>query len=337
MPVQYAGIVAEHTAVRERAGLFDVSHMGRLEVTGNHALQEVNRLITNDLERIPDGRAVYACCCNDEGGILDDLIVYRYSSTRLLVICNAANHKKIAAHFGARLGAGSTLHDISRDTGLLALQGPQSIAIAEVLGLSAATKLSRFSFCEAELCGVSVVIARTGYTGEDGFEIVVPSAQLVSAWRTVLAAGGPAGLVPVGLGARDTLRLEACLSLYGHELDEATHPLEAGLAFAVKLDKHDFIGKAALAKAKSEPARRKLVGLTMVGRGIARENYPIVDSSHKVIGKVTSGAPGPTVGKNIGLAYVPVASSAIGTRLLVDCRGMFVEAEVSPIPFHKRV
>ena len=335
MPVQYSGIVAEHTAVRRHAGLFDVSHMGRLEITGPRALEGANRLITNDLQRTADGHAVYACCCKDDGGILDDLIVYRHSSERIFVICNAANHQKIAGHFAKELGEGSKVTDLSLVTGLLALQGPESAAIAGELGLSQAVRLTRFSFCEDRLGTVPVLITRTGYTGEDGFEIVVPAADLVSCWNAILSKGAPRGLVPIGLGARDTLRLEACLSLYGHEIDEATHPLEAGLGFAVKLDKQDFVGKAALVKAKAEPSRRKLVGLVVLGRGIAREGYPILDLSRQVIGRVTSGAPGPSVGKNIALGYVPIASSSVGSSLLVDCRGKPVESEVVPTPFYR--
>ena len=336
MPVQYSGIVAEHTAVRRYAGLFDVSHMGRLEITGPRALEGTDRLITNDLQRTADGHAVYACCCKDDGGILDDLIVYRHSAEHIFVICNAANLQKIAGHFARELGEGSKLTDLSSVTGLLALQGPESAAIADDLGLSNAVRLTRFSFCEDRLGSVPVLITRTGYTGEDGFEIVVPAADLVNCWKTILSKGASRGLVPIGLGARDTLRLEACLSLYGHEIDETTHPLEAGLGFAVKLNKQDFVGRAALVKAKSEPFRRKLVGLVVLGRGIAREGYPIMNLSGQVIGKVTSGAPGPSVGKNIALGYVPVASSTVGSSLLVDCRGKPVESEVVPTPFYRR-
>lgn len=336
MPVQYDGIVAEHRAVRQHAGLFDVSHMGRLEITGPRALEATNRLVTNDLQRVADGHAVYACCCNAGGGILDDLILYRHSPSRVLVICNAANHQKIAGHFERELGSGATLTDISVATGLLALQGPEAASIALAVGLPEAVGLKRFSFCETNLLGFPVLVARTGYTGEDGFEIVVPAAELVACWGILLKAGSSRGLVPVGLGARDTLRLEACLSLYGHEIDEATNPLEAGLGFAVKLDKADFIGRSALAAAKSKPSERKLVGIEMRGRGIAREGYAVVDSSHQVIGRVTSGAPGPSVGRNIGLAYVPTSSSVVGTPLLVDCRGKFIEAEVVPTPFYRR-
>lgn len=336
MPVQYSGIVAEHCAVRQHAGLFDVSHMGRLEITGSNALDSVNRLITNDLRRAVDGHAVYACCCKTDGGILDDLIVYRHSTQRVLVICNAANHRKIAAHFGRELGNNADLRDLSNDTGLLALQGPEAARIADALGLSFATALRKFSFSEGQLRNVPVLVARTGYTGEDGFELVIPATELVSCWNLVLEAGKPHGVVPVGLGARDTLRLEACLSLFGHEIDEMTNPFEAGLGFAVKLDKPDFIGKGALVNIQRTPMARKLVGIEMRGRGIAREGYPIADNSRQIIGKVTSGAPSPSLGKNVALGYVPTSSSAVGTTLFVDCRGKLVEAIVVPTPFYRR-
>jgi aminomethyltransferase len=310
--------------------------MGRLEITGARALEAANRLITNDLQRVANGHAVYACCCQADGGILDDLILYRHSAERVLVICNAANHGKIASHFARELGSEARLADISSDTGLLALQGPESARIAKALGLSPAVGLEKFSFCEATLEGVTVLVARTGYTGEDGFEIVIPAASLVSSWKAILRAGEPYGVAPVGLGARDTLRLEACLSLYGHEIDETTHPLEAGLGFAVKLDKPEFIGKDALTRIKSQPLNRKLVGLEMRGRGIAREGYPIADASQLVIGRVTSGAPAPSLGKSIALGYVPTTSAAVGTTLMVDCRGKFVEAMIVPTPFYRR-
>ena len=336
MPVLYSGIVAEHCAVRQNAGLFDVSHMGRLEITGRHALDAVDRLITNDLQHTADGRAIYACCCRSDGGILDDLIVYRHSVERILVICNAANHAKIAAHFASELGSDAQLADMSLATGLLALQGPESVKIADDLGLTKATKLARFSFCSETMGRVPVLVARTGYTGEDGFEIVVPTEDLITCWQSIMQAGMQCGIVPVGLGARDTLRLEACLSLYGHEIDETIHPFEAGLGFAVKLDNRDFIGRSALLRIKNEPPKRKLVGLEMRGRGIARENYKLQDGAGHVIGKVTSGAPGPTLGKNIALGYVPTRLEQFGSSVFVDCRGKAIEAEVVPTPFYKR-
>ncbi len=336
MPVLYRGIVAEHCAVRQNAGLFDVSHMGRLDITGSRALNAVNRLISNDLQRVPDGRALYACCCRSDGGILDDLIVYRQSCEHILVICNAANHAKIAAHFAIELGDGASLSDLSRATGLLALQGPESVNVARALGFAKSVDLPRFSFCTETLGRATVMVARTGYTGEDGFEIVVPAEETPLCWQAIIEAGTPYGIVPVGLGARDTLRLEACLSLYGHEIDETTQPFEAGLGFAVKLDGRDFIGQSALLRISGEPPKRKLVGLAMRGRGIARENYKLLDGAGRVIGKVTSGAPGPTVGKNIALGYLPTDFARVGLPVFVDCRGKAVEAEVVPTPFYKR-
>jgi len=337
MPVQYAGIVAEHRSVREQAGLFDVSHMGRLEVTGPSALPAVNRLITNDLSRVADGRAVYGCCCRPDGGILDDIIAYRHSPERIVVVCNASNHDKIFAHFQTELSGRASLEDQSLQTGLIALQGPAAIALIERVTKSGISALPRFHFVSALLAGTPVTVARTGYTGEDGVELFVPAESAVACWNLLLEAGQPYGISPIGLGARDTLRLEACLPLYGHEIDETIHPLEAGIGFAVKLDKAEFIGQAALQTAKAEAPQRKLVGLRMTGRGVAREGYFIVDDRGQRIGHVTSGAPSPTLGHAIAMAYVPVALSALGTAVTIDCRGKAVLAEVVKIPFYKRV
>jgi len=337
MPVQYAGIVAEHRAVREQAGLFDVSHMGRLEVTGPGALAAVNRLITNDLVRIADGRAVYACCCRPDGGILDDVIVYRHSMERIVVVCNASNHDKILAHLQNELAGRAFLEDQSESTGLIALQGPSAVRLIEHLTNSGISSLPRFHFASVSFAGAQVVVARTGYTGEDGVELFVPAESLVNCWTMLLEEGHSDGVAPIGLGARDTLRLEACLPLYGHEIDETIHPLEAGIGFAVKLDKPDFIGLAALQRAKAATPSRRLVGLRMTGRGVAREGYPIINEDGKRLGHVTSGAPSPTLGQAIALAYVPVALANIGTPITVDCRGKSVSAEVVKTPFCKRV
>jgi len=337
MPVQYAGIVAEHRSVREHAGLFDVSHMGRLEITGSNALSAVNRLITNDLARIANGRAVYACCCHDEGGILDDVIVYRHSPERVVVVCNASNHPKILEHFTRELTGRAVLQDQSAATCLIAIQGPDAASILDRVCTSRPSALARFHFAAATLGGIPITVARTGYTGEDGFEIFAPASEATGCWNQLLESGQSTGVLPIGLGARDTLRLEACLPLYGHEIDESIHPFEAGIGFAVKLDKADFIGRAALLQKKAEPPSRKLVGLAMTGRGVAREHYPLIDDQGAPIGHVTSGAPSPTLGRAIALAYLPCALSNIGTQVTVDCRGKPVSAEVVPIPFHKRV
>ena len=296
MPIQYKGISAEHRAVREAAGLFDVSHMGEIEVTGSGALAAVNRLVTNDLTRAADGQALYTCCCNEQGGILDDLIVYRYATDRVLVVCNASNRDKIVPHFQAEVGAKAEVRDVSDETALLALQGPRALAILAAAGSSidVAQALSSFRLSPARVAGVDCTPARTGYTGEDGVEVFCAWGDAVKVWRALAAAGSAAGLEPAGLGARDTLRLEARLSLYGNEIDESTNPFEAGLGWTVKLDADDFIGRAALRALKAQPLSRKLCGFEMVGKGIARHGYALLDEAGASIGVCTSGGPSPT-------------------------------------------
>jgi aminomethyltransferase len=340
MPLQYTGIVDEHHAVRTAAGLFDVSHMGELVLRGPYAAQVVDYLVTNDAKTIVDGQAMYTCACNDRGTILDDLIVYRRSQDEWLIVCNASNHEKMRAHFAHAAKDHCDFEDQSAGTALLALQGPRAIAIATALEDPAAggllSALKTFRSTPATLAGVRCTAARTGYTGEDGLEIFCAWDDAPALWRALLAAGGPLGLKPVGLGARDTLRLEARLSLYGNDIDETTNPLEAGLGWAVKLGKGDFVGRSALERVYGAPLPRKLVGFEMVGRGIARHGYPLRDKSGAIVGVCTSGSPGPTVGKNIGLGYLPTEMSGAGTPFAVDCRGKSVEAVVVPTPFYKR-
>jgi aminomethyltransferase len=339
MPIQYAGISAEHQAVRERAGLFDVSHMGELELEGPDALALVNRLVTNDLERAVDGQAMYTVCCNEQGTILDDLIIYRRSATDVLVVCNASNRDKISAHF-ARAAAGKLkFDDVTDRTALIALQGPRAFEVlgaAEPALAGLAESLGSFRFRDAKVAGIATTIARTGYTGEDGAELFCAWQDAAALWRALLAAGEGFGIAPTGLGARDTLRLEARLSLYGNDIDETTNPLEAGLAWTVKLDKAEFVGKDALLRVKAEGPKRKLVGFEMTGRGIARHGYPLLDRDGRGIGICTSGAPSPTLGKSIGLGYLPAEQSEVGTEFLVDCRGKHVPARVVKTPFYKR-
>lgn len=340
MPLQFAGIVKEHTAVRTAAGIFDVSHMGELRVRGNGALALVDRLVTNDLTRIAVGQAMYTCCCNEAGGILDDLIVYKHADDDILTVCNASNRSKIDAHFRkAAASAGVQYRDESDETALLSVQGPNALAIVEALDPSLrdlSRTLGSFRFRDVALAGAKVTVARTGYTGEDGVEIFTKSADAPALYRALLEVGAPLGLLPIGLGARDTLRLEARLSLYGNELSEETNPIEAGLAWTVKLAAGDFVGKSALERVTREGTSRIIVGIEMTGRGVARSGYPILDASGSPIGVVTSGCPSPTLGRSIALGYVGVAHKAIGTELLVDCRGKSVEARVVTTPFYKR-
>jgi aminomethyltransferase len=338
MPVQYTGIVDEHQAVRTAAGIFDVSHMGELRLRGEYASHVVDYLVTNDAKRLADGQAMYTAACNERGTILDDLIVYRRSQDDWLVVCNASNRDKMSAHFARAAKDHCDFEDQSDATALVALQGPRAFEVLAQLGDDAAklVELTSFRFRDATVGGVRCTPARTGYTGEDGVEIFCAWDDAPALWRALVDAGRPLGLKPAGLGARDTLRLEARLSLYGNDIDETTNPIEAGLGWVVKVEKGDFIGRAALMEIKARPLPRKLVGFEVTGRGVARHGYPLKDAEGHAVGVCTSGSPAPTVGKNVGLGYVPSAMAEVGTRLLVDCRGKDVEAVVAKTPFYKR-
>jgi len=336
MPVQYKGLVDEHHAVRKAAGLFDVSHMGELWLRGPGGIAAVDALVTNDVAALPLGKAAYTCACNAEGTILDDLIVYRVAPEETLVVCNAGNLDKMAAHFAAHV-RGVDYTNESAATVLIAIQGPKAVDILREAGASPELlALKRFSVGRGQVAGIAVLSARTGYTGEDGFELFVPNADGAALWEALIRVGSPAGLLPVGLGARDTLRLEAGLTLYGNDIDETTTPLEAGLDRWVKLDGREFLGAPALRAQRAAGLRRKLVGLTMTGRGIARHGYEIVDAAGAAVGLVTSGSPSPSLGTHIGLAYVPVGLSQLGQPLTVQIRQKPVEAVVAAYPFYKR-
>ncbi len=338
MPVQYSGLVDEHKAVREAVGLFDVSHMGELELRGVYAKQVVNFLVTNDIGKLVDGQAVYTCCCNAEGTILDDLIIYRAASDRFLVVCNASNRAKIVAVFEKAAKDHCEFVDRSDETALIALQGPKAWQVLAQAGdISHLAAMPAFHFGEANLFNVPCTVARTGYTGEDGCEIFCPWDEAPKVWDGLLTVGAPFGIKPAGLGCRDTLRLECKMALYGNDIDETTNPIEAGLSWTIKFEKGDFVGREVLARAKERGVTRKLVGFEMTGRGIARHGYPTkAPEGGEPVGVVTSGSPSPTTGKNIGLAYLPVALTAIGSKFLVDCRGKDVEAVVVKTPFYKR-
>jgi aminomethyltransferase len=338
MPVQYTGIVDEHQAVRTAAGLFDVSHMGELRLRGEYSAHVVDYLVTNDTKKLVDGQAMYTCACNERGTILDDLIVYRRTEDDWLVVCNASNRQKMSAHFARAATDHCEFEDVSDSTALLALQGPRALDVLAQLGGDGAAlaTLAAFHHREAVLGGVECTVARTGYTGEDGVEIFCPWEEAPTLWRALMDVGRPLGLKPAGLGARDTLRLEARLSLYGNDIDETTNPIEAGLGWVVKVEKGDFIGRAALIEIKARPLPRRLVGFEVTGRGVARHGYPLKDPRGNDVGVCTSGSPAPTVGKNLGLGYLPTAMAEIGTPFLVDCRGKSVEAVVVRTPFYKR-
>jgi aminomethyltransferase len=312
--------------------------MGEIELRGEHAASVVDYLVTGDAAGLDDGKALYTCACNERGTILDDLIVYRIARDAFLIVCNAGNRDKISAHFRRAAEDHCEFDDRSDKTALLALQGPRALEILALAGKDAAAcaDLKSFQFRDAVVANVRTTVARTGYTGEDGVEIFCASEDAAQLFRTLVELGKPKGLEPVGLGARDTLRLEACLALYGNDIDETTNPLEAGLGWIVKMDKALFIGKEALARVQQAGTPRKLVAFEMTGRGIARHGYPLCSAEGQPVGVCTSGGPSPTLGKNIGLGYMPVALAAIGTELQVDCRGKLVGAVVVKRPFYKR-
>ncbi len=333
MPVQYAGIKKEHAAVRESAGLFDVSHMGELWLRGPEALAAVDALVTNAVHSLPVGKAMYTCCCKESGGILDDLIIYRVGDEEVLIVCNASNRGKISPHVEKAAQGKAEFEDASDATALMAIQGPKAVeVVASLPGGAALAEMGPFAVQRGTLAGVEILAARTGYTGEDGFELFCKNDDAVTLFDALI---GHDDVSPAGLGCRDTLRLEARLSLYGNELDEDTTPYEAGLGWVVKLDGPDFVGKAALEKQKAEGVKKKLVGIEMRGKGIARHGYPVLIDG-EVVGVITSGSPGPTVGKNIALAYVPKANAKRGTQLAVEIRGKHVDAEIVRTPVYKR-
>ncbi|HEY6476449.1 MAG TPA: glycine cleavage system aminomethyltransferase GcvT [Polyangia bacterium] len=339
MPVSYpGGILDEHRATREAVGVFDVCHMGEIHFRGGRAAEAVQRLVTNDVGRLTDGRALYTVACLPSGGILDDLIVYRIAPDHYLTVVNASTLEKDRAWFFEHARPLCEVVDASAETGLIAFQGPGAKHTLQPLTKLPLGELGRFAYVDrAEIAGVAASIARTGYTGEDGFELFCAGKDAPALWDRLVEAAAGIGGKPVGLGARDTLRLEARLPLYGNDLDETTTPLEAGLDWVVKLDGADFIGREALRAQKQAGVTRKLCGFVMTGRGIARHGYPIFDvDGAEAIGMTTSGGPAPTVGKNVGLGYLPSALAGAGARLSVDCRGKRVDAEVVSGPFYKR-
>lgn len=341
LPVQYTGVTDEHQAVRNAAGLFDVSHMGELWFVGPGAGEAIHGLVTNDVAGLETGRALYTVACREDGTILDDLIVYRVGEQEYLIVCNASNRDKMVAHFEAQLGSTHACEftDRTDQTTLLALQGPATEAILDDLQPEHRPgDLPRFGTLRTTIGpeATPVLLARTGYTGEDGFELFGAWDDGPALWDAVLKAGKAHGVQPIGLGARDTLRLEASLALYGNDIDEQTNPYEAGLGWVVKPKAGPFLGDAALAEVKANKPERKLVGFEMVGRGVPRHGYPIVDADGTAIGQVTSGAPGLTVGKKIGMGYVPRASSRAGTEIGIEIRGKVIEAKITKTPFYRR-
>lgn len=333
MPVSYRGILAEHRAVRSSAGLFDVSHMGEIELSGPRAADLCQRLTTNDVRRLAVGQVQYTLLCREEGGVVDDTTLYRVGETRYFFCVNAANTAK-DVEWIRQHAAGSEVTDLSAETALLALQGPRAAKILGTLTTATLAELKSFGCVEAVVAGVPALISRTGYTGEDGFELFTRADHAGALWAALLESGRAHGLEPAGLGARDTLRLEAALPLYGNELDDSTTPLAAGLDRFVKLDGEDFIGRAALVGERREGSRR-LVGIELVEPGIARRGYPIL-AEGEVVGSVTSGAHSPTLGRSIALAYVDERFASVGTALAVEIRGRAAGARVVRTPFYRR-
>ncbi len=339
MPVQYAGVIEEHLAVRGKAGLFDVSHMGEIEVRGSEALALVQRLTTNDAARLVDGQVQYSALCYPDGGVVDDVTLYRSSATHFLFCVNAANTDKDFAwmqQVHAESGiAGATLTNRSSEFAQLALQGPRAEAILARLTSVPLAGIAYYHFGEGEVAGVPALVSRTGYTGEDGFELYFPATAAVDLWNRLLEAGQTDGLVPVGLGARDTLRLEKGYALYGHELSPAITPLEAGLGWIVKLEKGDFIGRDALVNQKAAGIPRKLVGLVMAERGIPREGYPVY-AGDVLVGAVTSGTMSPSLKNGIALALIESSCAVSGSELLVGIRDRKLRAKIVKPPFVKK-
>lgn len=336
MPVQYSGILEEHRAVRTRAGLFDVSHMGEFRVEGPDALAYLQYLVPNDVSKLAIHQALYTQLCLPDAGTIDDLLIYRLSENQYMMVVNAGNidkdfawAEKQSRNFDIRLT------NQSDSTGLLALQGPEAQNILQPLTEVDLSSIRYYHFDTGKVDGIDCIISRTGYTGEDGFELYCSSADVVKLWRDLLAAGKERGLLPAGLGARDTLRLEAGLCLYGHELDEATNPLEANLGWTIKLNKGEFIGHDALAKIKEQGAKRKLIGIEMVERGVCRGGYAIYADGRQ-IGALTSGAPSPVLNKNIGMGYVETAYAVPGKPVHIDIRGKQTAAQIIALPFYKR-
>lgn len=340
MPVEYSGIMQEHVAVRTRAGLFDVSHMGEIEIRGPGALELVQYVTSNDAAKLQVSQAQYTALMYPQGSAVDDCLLHKFAADHYFLCVNAANTAKdfdwIVRHNESR-SFGASVRDVSADYSQIALQGPRAAAILAQVSRVDLAGIKYYWFTRATCCGVEGLLARTGYTGEDGFEFYFPPPESERVWSGLLEAGKDDGLIPAGLGARNTLRLEAAFPLYGHELDDETTLLEAGLGWISKLDKGDFLGREALAAQKHFGLRKKLVGFEMADRGIGRDGYPVSIGGERV-GKVTSGSYAPYVKKNIGLAYLPPekVEEASARGIQIEIRGKMVSARLVPLPFYKR-
>lgn len=336
MPIEYSGIIREHMAVRQQAGLFDVSHMGEIIISGSQALDFVQYLTPNNAARLDANKAQYSALTTPRGTFVDDLLVYYLDENEYLLVVNAANtDKDYQWILGHKRDFNVEVMNQSQDFTQLALQGPEAHKILQPLTEIELKDMSSFSVERGSVAGIEAIVSRTGYTGEDGFEIYTRSAQPERIWDAILGEGKGYGLLPVGLGARDTLRLEATLMLYGNDIDESTTVLEAGLRWLVKFKKGDFLGREALLKQKEEGIQRKIVGFELVGRGIARPHYPVFIGNEKVA-EVRSGSFSPFLRKSIGLTYLPIENIDTGTEFTIEIRGKKVGAKVIPTPFYKK-
>ncbi|HWE40205.1 MAG TPA: glycine cleavage system aminomethyltransferase GcvT [Isosphaeraceae bacterium] len=335
MPVQYSTIVEEHRAVRERVGLFDISHMGRLTFQGPEALPWLETVTTNHVARLAEGQVQYSLMANEAGGLIDDVLVYRLPFSYAMV-CNASNRAAVLAQLeGHQPQAGAEMADRTTATAMIAVQGPRAIETLQPLFGSPLGPIPYYHATQGRLLGaIDAVVSRTGYTGEDGFELMVAAARGVEVWDALLDAGRPFGIAPCGLGARDTLRFEAGMPLFGHEMDETVNPYAAGLGWAVKLGKGEFVGRDALRRFQADPGRTR-VGLELAGKRPARQGCPVLRDG-QAVGTVTSGTSSPTLGKSLAMALVEPAVGAVGTALTVDVRGHDEPAEVVPLPFYRR-
>lgn len=335
MPVSYSSILEEHQRVRTHAGLFDVSHMEEVEISGPQAEAAVQYLTTNDVRSLAVHQLQYSAMCNEHGGIIDDLTVCRLAAERFLLVVNASNIEKDVAWITQHLLPGATARNMSMEKALLALQGPDAEAILQPLTPGNLSQLRYYHAIPTTVAHFDVLVCRTGYTGEDGFEVLAEASQAPGLWQAIMAAGHTMSLLPAGLGARDTLRLEARYLLYGTDMDETNNPLEVGLGWITKLDKGEFIGRTALQALKDAGVPRRLVGFVMQERGIPRAHYPVLHADRR-IGTVTSGTMSPTLGQAIGTALVPQEYARVGTELAIDIRQKAVKARVVPAPFVPR-
>jgi len=336
MPVSYQGINIEHQTVREKVGVFDVSHMGEFFVTGPNALSLIQRVCSNDASKLEDGQAQYSCFPNEDGGVVDDLIVYRIAAEKWLLVVNASNIDKDWAWINLHNTMGASLENSSDHYSLLAIQGPKAIQAMQSLTQENLSAIKFYTFKMNTFAGVeNVIISATGYTGSGGFEIYCKNTQVAKIWTKVLEAGADWGIQPIGLAARDTLRLEMGYCLYGNDIDDTTSPLEAGLGWITKFNK-DFINSESLKKQKEIGVSKTLVGFELSQRGIPRQGYAIVDAQGNSIGRVTSGTMSPSMGKGIGLGYVPMALKEVGSQIHIQIRNKIVPAMVVKLPFYKK-